>query len=60
MKNKTYTFGENLIINKAANILSCYKEGDILLKAYNDTILKSEGSRGGKVIGHTNSKSDVR
>lgn len=54
MENKKF-IGENITIQKAANILSCYKEGDVLLKAYNDTIQKAEGARGGKVIGHTKS-----
>lgn len=55
MENKKNFIGENLTIQKAANILSCYKEGDALVKAYNDSIAKAEGARGGKVIGHTKS-----
>jgi hypothetical protein len=55
MENKKNFIGENLTIQKAAGILSCYKEGDALVKAYNDSIMKAEGSRGGKVIGHTKS-----
>lgn len=54
MENKKF-IGENITIQKAANILSCYKEGDKLLKAYNNVIAKAEGARGGKVIGHTKS-----
>lgn len=55
MENKKNFIGENLTIRKAAGILSCYKEGDALVKAYNDSIMKAEGARGGKVIGHTKS-----
>jgi hypothetical protein len=55
MENKKNFIGENLTIQKAAGILSCYKEGDALVKAYNDSIMKAEGARGGKVIGHTKS-----
>lgn len=55
MENKKNFIGENLTIQKAAGILSCYKEGDALVKAYNDSIAKAEGARGGKVIGHTKS-----
>lgn len=41
---------------QTARILSNYKETDELIKAYDEQkIEKSEGSRGGKVIGHTKS-----
>lgn len=52
-----YEFGKNLNINKAARILSCYKEGDSIRKALENDLEKAEGegSRGGKVIGHTKS-----
>jgi hypothetical protein len=55
MENNIFEFGKNSIINKAAGILNCYKEGDALVKAYSDSIIKAEGARGGKVIGHTKS-----
>lgn len=39
----------------AARILSIYKETDTLIKSHEEDLLKSEGSKGGKVIGHTKS-----
>lgn len=58
MDNK-YVFGQGSLVNKAARILGSYKEGDVIKKSLENDIEKSEGSRGGKVIGHTKSGKPV-
>lgn len=53
MENKKIDFTD-IRKSQAIRILSCYKETDKIVKAFNEEeISKAEGSRGGKVIGHT-------
>jgi hypothetical protein len=47
-----FDFTENRI-KRQASILNCYKGSDEVVKAFESDLEKAEGSKGGKVIGHT-------